>query len=100
VNAYLLCMKNNKAKGQIYNVGTGIGTTNRELAEIIAEKIGYDKKRIVLGSYPPGYPYRPLISDQPYIVLDSTKIKKETRWTPKVSLKDGIDRTISYFKGR
>jgi GDP-mannose 4,6-dehydratase len=98
VNAYFLAMKSTRAKGQVYNVGTGVGTSNKKLAEMIAEKIGYDKKRIVFGSYPPGYPYRPPISDQPYIVLNSNKIKKELDWTPKVSLSEGVDKVISYFK--
>lgn len=98
VNAYLLAMKSAKAIGQIYNVGTGIGTSNRELVEMIAGKIGYDKKGIVLGSYPPGYPYRPPISDQPFIILDSSKIQKELNWTPKVSLSEGIGKVISYFQ--
>ena len=98
VNAYLLAIKNAKANGQIYNVGTGIGTSNRKLAEMIAEKLGYNKKGIVFGSYPPGYPYRPPISDQPSIMLDSAKIKKELKWTPKVSLSQGIDKVISYFQ--
>jgi UDP-glucose 4-epimerase len=98
VNAYLLAIKSAKSRGQVYNVGTGVGTSNKELAEMIAEKIGYDKKRMVYGSYPPGYPYRPLISDQPSIVVDPTKIKKELDWIPKVSLSEGIDKVISYFK--
>lgn len=100
VNAYFLAMKNIKAKGQVYNIGTGVGTSNKELAEMIAEKIGYDRKRIVFGSYPPGYPYRPPISDQPSIVLDSSKIKKELDWAPKVSLSEGLDEVISYFKSK
>jgi nucleoside-diphosphate-sugar epimerase len=98
VNAYLLAIKSAKSRGQVYNVGTGVGTSNKELAEMIAEKIGYDKKRMVYGSYPPGYPYRPLISNQPSIVVDPTKIKKELDWIPKVSLSEGIDKVISYFK--
>jgi nucleoside-diphosphate-sugar epimerase len=100
VNAYFLAMKNIKTKGQVYNIGTGVGTSNKELAEMIAEKIGYDRKRIVFGSYPPGYPYRPPISDQPSVVLDSNKIKKELDWTPKVSLSEGLDKVISYFKNK
>jgi len=100
VNAYLLAMEKEEAKGQIFNVGTGVGTNNKELAEKIAEKIGYDKSKIVLGSYPPGYPYRPLISDQPYIVLDATKIKTKLGWRPAVSLSKGLDKVISYFQGR
>lgn len=100
VNAYLLAIKNAKPKCQVYNGGTGVCTSNKELAEMIAEKIGYDKKRIVFGSYPPGYLYRPPISDQPFIVLESSKIKKELNWAPKVPLSEGIAKVISYFKSR
>jgi UDP-glucose 4-epimerase len=98
VNAYMLAMKNPKADGQIFNAGTGVGVTNKELTELIASQIGFDNKKIKFGSYPPGYPYRPLISDQPYIVLDATKIKKTLNWSPTLNLKDGIKRTISYFE--
>jgi GDP-mannose 4,6-dehydratase len=98
VNAYFLIIKNAKANGQVYNAGTGIGISNRELAELVAKKTGYDRKKIKFGSYPPGYPFRPSISDQPYIVLDATKIKKELNWTATVSLDEGIDKSISYFR--
>ena len=46
INAYILAIKNKKADGQIYNAGTGIGLSNKQLAETIADKIGYDKKKI------------------------------------------------------
>jgi len=98
VNAYLLVLKSDKAKGQVYNAGTEVGISNRKLAEIIAEKIGYDHKKIRFGHYPPGYPYRPTISDQPSIVLDAEKIRKALNWSPKVSLDEGINRVISYFR--
>jgi len=98
VSAYLLAMKKEEAKGQVFNAATGVGYSNKELAEKIAKKIGYNKRNIVLGSYPPGYPYRPLVSDQPYLVLDATKIKTKLGWKPTVSLDDGLDKVISYFK--
>jgi len=100
VNGYLLAMRCQKAIGQVYNVGTGIGTTNKELALLIAKKIGFDEKDISLGAYPPGYPYRPLISDQKSIVLDSTKIRKELGWTPTVTLDEGIEKVVAYFQER
>ncbi len=98
VNAYVLAMKNAKANGQVYNAGTTIGVSNRELAAQIAMTIGFDVHNVVMGSYPPGYPFRPLVSDQPSIVLDSTKIKKELGWKPTVSLSEGLDRVIAYYK--
>lgn len=98
VNAYLLAIGNEKADGEIFNVGTGVGLSNRELAELIAKKIKFDMKKIKLGTYPPGYPFRPLASDQPYIVLDSAKIRKTLHWSATVSLDEGIDKVIAYFK--
>jgi dTDP-glucose 4,6-dehydratase len=98
VNGYLLAMKNPKANHQLYNVGTTIGVSNRELADLIAEKIGFDKKNIAYGSYPPGYPYRPLVSDQPSIVLDSTKIRTELGWKPTVTIENGVEKVIAYFR--
>jgi GDP-mannose 4,6-dehydratase len=98
VNAYVLAAKNQKADGQVYNAGTGIGVSNRQLAELIAKKVGYNLKKIKFGSYPPGYPLRPLSSDQPYLVLDATKIKKELNWSPKYNLSDGLDKVVENFK--
>jgi GDP-mannose 4,6-dehydratase len=100
VRAYMLAVENAKADGQVFNVGTGIGVTNKELAELIGGKIGYDLKKIRFGSYPPGYPFRPSISDQPYIVLNAEKIKNELNWSPLLNLSEGIDKTITYFKNR
>jgi len=100
VSAYLLAIKNAKADRQLYNVGTGIGVTNRELAELIAQKIGFDPNKIKFKSYPPRYPFRPFASDQPYIVLDATKIRNELNWAPQINLSEGIDKTITYFRNR
>ena len=98
VNAYMLAMKNPKANGQVYNAGTSIGVSNKELALLIAKKVGFDEKNIAFGAYPPGYPYRPLISDQKSIVLDSAKIRKELGWKPSVTLEEGIEKVIAYFR--
>lgn len=99
VNAYFLVIKNAKMKN-VFNVGTGIGMSNRELALKIAKLIGFDENKIVFGSYPPGYPFRPRISDQPYIVLNSEKIKKHLEWEPKVKFDEGIRKVIEYWKDK
>jgi len=48
-------------------------------------------------SYPPGYPYRSLISDQLSIIVDSTKVREELGWKPLVTFAEVIDKIISYF---
>jgi GDP-mannose 4,6-dehydratase len=98
VNGYLMAMAKKQANRQLFNVGTGVGVSNKELAIMIADKLGFDKKNLVFGSYPPGYPYRPLISDQPSIVMDATKIKEELNWKPTVTLSEGLDRVIAYYQ--
>jgi dTDP-D-glucose 4,6-dehydratase len=65
---------------------------------MIADKIGYNKKKIKFGAYPPGYPLRPIVSDQPYLVLDATKINKALNWSPQVNLSGGLDKVITCFQ--
>lgn len=98
INAYIMAMQNVKADRQVFNAGTGVGVTNRGLTELIAEKIGYDIRRVKFGAYPPGYPYRPTISDQPYLVLDAANIKMALNWAPKFTLDRGLDKVISYYR--
>jgi len=100
VNAYLLAMKTGKA-GHAYNISTGKGITNRCLAIKIAEMIKYDQNKIIWGSYPPGYPFRPRSrkrkSAKRFIPLDTTKAYDDLGWKPKFKLEDGLKITINYF---
>ncbi len=98
VSAYLRALEDEAGDREVFNVGTGVGVSNQALAKLVAEKTGFEEKKIKLGSYPPGYPYRPSASDQPYIVLDSSKIKRILNWEPTISLNQGIDRVIAFFK--
>ena len=99
VNAYIQAIERG-TRGEAYNIGTGSGIKNRYLAEKIAEKAGYDVNKIVFGAYPPDYPLRPIASDQPYIILDSTKAKRELNWSPQVDLDEGLKKTINYWKSK
>lgn len=99
VNAYIAAMEKGR-KGEVYNIGSGQGTKNRDLAIKIAEKIGYDKNKIIFGAYPPGYPIRPMTTEQPYIVADITKARQELGWNPQVSLDRGLEKTIEHWKSK
>jgi nucleoside-diphosphate-sugar epimerase len=100
VNAYLCALKHPEIRGEAFNATPGGEIYNRDLTSKIADMIGFSRKKIMLGKYPPGYPLRPLASDQPHIDLDSSKIRKVLGWQPTVKLEDGLERTISYWKQR
>jgi nucleoside-diphosphate-sugar epimerase len=77
-------------RGGAYTLGTGIGTSFVQLAEMIADAVGYT----------------------PFIGCDETKAtstlvrvakqcgQPEYGWMPKVALAEGIARSIEYFKAQ
>ncbi len=97
VNAYLLAMKSEKATGEVFNVSPSNPVTNEKLASILSEIIGFNGK-IVFGSYPPGYPSRPVAQDPDYLVLDSTRIREIIGWKPTVNLEEGLRQTVESWK--
>lgn len=74
---------------QIFNIGNGIPVTINELAERI----------IALTSSPSRILYRESrVGDISYSLADITKAKTILGWEPKVSLDEGLKRTIEYYK--
>lgn len=71
------------------NIGNPNDFTILQLAEIIREKVNLDLK----------FEYLPLPQDDPRQRKPNIeKAKRELNWEPKITLDDGIDKTISYFK--
>ena len=73
----------------IYNVGTGQETTINELFSLLAGLIN-PSVREVHGPAKKG--------EQQRIALDSSRIHRELDWDPKASLKDGLSRTVEYYR--
>jgi UDP-glucose 4-epimerase len=73
----------------IYNVGTGQETTINELFGILAGLIN-PSVREVHGPAKKG--------EQLRIALDSSRLHRELDWEPKVALKDGLARTVDYYR--
>ena len=70
------------------NMGTGTGTSIRELSEVIPEVVGYTGQAVWNASKPDGAMRK---------VLDVTKMKAELGWEPRTSLRDGLRKTIDWF---
>jgi dTDP-glucose 4,6-dehydratase len=85
--------------GSIYNIGTGEGRTNLDIAEsicaAIADKGKMDlrqiKKRIRHVADRPGH-------DRRY-AIDASKVRTETGWMPAVDFSTGLKRTVDWYLG-
>lgn len=92
VNALLLVAANPKADGQIYNLGGERVYSLAETAKILIKANGggqyvvkdfpEDRKKIDIGDY----------------YSDFKKINKIIGWKPSVTLKDGLTKTLAYYK--
>ena len=97
VDAYMKSIESEKAIGQVFNVSPGNPVTNKELTRLVAKLTGFNKK-IVLGSYPPGYPQRPAHLDPDYLALDNAKIARLLGWKATVTLEIGPSSTTESWR--
>lgn len=91
VEGIIKVMFTDGTKGEIYNLGNPGEFTIKELAEMIAKITGTESKMEFNGNFRENDPMR----RRP----DISKIKEVTGWEPKVSLEDGLQKTIEYYKG-
>jgi UDP-glucuronate decarboxylase len=92
VDGMLAVMESSRsdAAGRVYNVGNPEEHTIIEYAKLVLELIPPSKSRIT---------YMPPVPDDPSRRRpDITRVKSELGWEPRVSLRDGIEKTIRYFR--
>lgn len=70
------------------NVGTGSDVTIREIAETIAEVVGFDGETEWDTTKPDGTPQK---------LLDVSKLA-DAGWNSKISLADGLERTVAWYR--
>ncbi len=78
-----------KGKNTIYNIGTGVETSDQEIFDTMASVLGYKGKPI----------YAPVRKGEVYrISLECSKARKELGWRPRLSLKEGVAQTAEYYR--
>ena len=75
--------------GDPVNLGTGVETTIKETAEIVAEAVGFSGEIRWDPSMPNGQPRRS---------LDSTKARELFGFSAKVPLREGVARTVEWYR--
>lgn len=75
--------------GEIYNLGSGIERKNIDTVKAILKNMGVIRQGYRFVKDRPGHDIR--------YSLSSSKIRRETGWSPKVSFKEGIALTVSWY---
>lgn len=92
VEALLAAGASDAANGQVFNIGSGRPTSLREAAQLVVELAGTgsveevnfpaDKQKIEIGNY----------------YADCTRIKQTLGWEAGTTLREGVRRTIEFFR--
>ena len=90
--AFLLAGATDACNGEVFNVGGDQPISHRELVALLIDVAGSgsvrfvewppEKKRIDIGSF----------------YSDSTKFRQTVGWTPRVELREGLERTIAFYR--
>ena len=79
----------NKGRGRTYNIGTGEQVSVVRIYEMLQAITEFDEEP----------DYRPRRTGEVlHIALDSTRAEKELKWTPEVSLEDGLRNSVGYVR--
>lgn len=92
VRAFLLAGSREEANGKVYNLGDGAHVSLRELAELLVEANGGGSFELV-----------PFPSDREAIDIgdfyaDYAKIERELGWSPQVPLREGLERSLAFYR--
>ncbi|WP_314037146.1 SDR family NAD(P)-dependent oxidoreductase [Dietzia sp. CH92] len=89
VDAFVRAAEVPAAAGLRFNVGTGVETTDRGLHTLVAEAAGA----------PDDPEYAPArLGDVARSALDAGRAAEVLGWVPKVTIREGVARTVDYFR--
>jgi CDP-6-deoxy-D-xylo-4-hexulose-3-dehydrase len=87
VDAYLKAAQAEGIKGQTFDIGTGVGTSVREVVEFVFDQFPGASPMIGGIDYRPGEVWS--------LVADTDKARDQLGWQASVELKDGLRRTVN-----
>lgn len=92
IDGFIAAAGSSEVKNEIFNIGCGKVYQLKHYVELMMKRLCAEK-RVRYGAV--RYRRNDLWSPQP----DLTKISTQLGWKPRVSLEEGIDRTIEWFRG-
>lgn len=92
VSAFLVAGESEACNGGAFNVGGDEHIAHRELVELLVELAGTGRYRFV------EWPAEKKAIDIGSFYADSSRFKQTTGWAPVVSLREGLARTLAYYR--
>lgn len=92
LDAIFLALKSRKSIGEIYNLGSGKATSIFYLVNLI--------RNILEGGRPKFGGYTSPRPENKNLVANIDKIKRDLKWSPKINLQKGLEKTIKYHNGK
>jgi UDP-glucose 4-epimerase len=92
VDAFLRAGASDVCNGDVFNVGGDIPYSHRDLTALLVEVAGSGRVEYV--SWPP----EKKAIDIGSFYADSSKFKSTVGWAPAVSLRDGLERTVAFYR--
>lgn len=90
--AMLSAAFNDKLTGEIFNVGSGVGTRFKDMVTAIVKIVG--KGKIKFQPWPQDY----LNVETGDYITNITKITTSLGWKPDTSLEEGIEKTVKFYQ--
>src|SRR6266540_192934 len=90
--AFLLAGASDAANGQVFNLGGPEPISLRDLLELLIELVGHASYRLV------PFPDDKKAIDIGSVYTDFNKIRRALGWEPRTSLRDGLERTIAFYR--
>ena len=78
--------------GQVYNLGSGVGTPFIDMARLVAQSIpGTEIKHLP-------WPQDRYFVETGDFIADITKLQEATGWAPQTGLQEGIEATVAFYR--
>ena len=91
-DAFLRAGASDECNGEVFNVGGDTPYSHRDLAALLIEVAGSGRVEYV------PWPSEQKAIDIGSFYADSSKFRRATGWAPRVSLRDGLQRTVAFYR--
>jgi nucleoside-diphosphate-sugar epimerase len=92
VTAFLVAGQSEVCNGEAFNVGGSEHIAHRDLVNLLVELAGTGRHRFV------EWPAEKKAIDIGSFYADSSRFRRAVGWTPEVSLREGLTRTLAYYR--